>query len=125
MSHITHVRTRIHDREALLQALADLACEAREGRQAGGRTRRPGRERIAVWKRSTHMGTFHRDAPDAPYTLTTERAGGPPDRAFQHRVHQAYARRKILKEARRRNYVVVRESVSADRKIRLVLRKAV
>jgi hypothetical protein len=123
MSHITKVETWISDKEALLETLAELGheCEERctiyyEGRMvtADVAVRRKGRFSIGFLRREEgNVYEMH------AFGLSRSEV-----RAFHDRLYQRYARKKLLKEARKQNFVLVHEKVYEDSRIRLVLRKA-
>ena len=123
MSHITRVKTQITDRDVLLETLKELGYQYEEDcRMCVGRQRpllmdvviREGRGYRIGLKRIKGQGVFK------VYYI-----GISPEqqRQFHNRLLQHYARRKILKEARARNYVLVHERACEGNRVRLVLRR--
>ena len=123
MSHITSVRTEIHDRKVLLQALERLGCSWEEDQVVHYHNDR--RCMDIVLRRSGNRGYgFRRPRAGEPFRMYSWGSGRQRDR-FGQQVFQAYARLKVLAEARKRNFVLVRETVCSGDRIRLVLRKVV
>jgi hypothetical protein len=122
MSHITWVETQIRDKEILLEVLKKLGYACEENVWSGsGRGSSP-LDVVARKGRGFQVGFYRREKEESYMVCYTEDRQAE-YKAFQDKVLQAYAREKILKEARRRNYVLVREQRCEDNRIRLVLRK--
>ena len=100
MSHFTTVRIHVKDREVLQEVLAELnlkdkACREIEQKFLG-----------------THSGDM---ILRGEYRIGLLK--------MKDTILQLYAKKKILKEARQRNYVLVKEKAIKGNKIRLTLRK--
>lgn len=124
MSHITKVKTQIHDRDILLQTLKELGHlyeEDRELRVEGARLLMD----VAVRGPRGFRAGFRRDSDTLPYKIYFLSESSKEHKAFRDAVMQGYAKRKIVKEARRQSYIVASERVCSGNRLRLVLRKAV
>jgi len=122
MSHITHVQTRIYDREVLLQTLKSLGRsygEDREVRYEGRNIRFD----IVLERRGGGCIGFQWDRQDGSYRIAYWGVSPSGSADFQDRLLQQYARNKILKEAGLRNYVLAQEQRCGENRVRLVLRK--
>jgi len=124
MSHITKVKTEIHDRDVLLQTLKELGHLYEEDRELQVEGTRLVMDVAVLGRRGFRVG-FQRDNENRPYKMYFLHVASKEHKAFQDAVMQGYARRKIVKEARRRNYIVASEKVCSGNRLRLVLRKAV
>ena len=122
MSHITRVETKIYDRQILMETLKDLDCRFRENVEIDFEGKRYPTD-IVVWKDGEYRVGFKQGAQDAPYTIRFYGMGRKKGRAFKDRVTQVYAKKKLLAEARRKNYFLVQETRCEGNRIRLVLRK--
>ncbi len=124
MSHITSVETEIHDRRVLVRALERLGCKWEEDQLV--RYHYDRRRMDIVLRNTNNKGVgFMRQGAGEPFRMYCWGSGGDRNRKFGEKVFQEYARLKILEEARKRNYALVRETVCAGDRIRLVLRKVV
>lgn len=122
MSHITQVETWISDKEILLETLGELGheCEERHAIHYEGRIVTAD---VAVWRKGRFSIGFLRREEGNIYEMHAFGLSPSGARAFHDRVYQRYARKKLLKEARKQNFVLVHEKVYKDNRIRLVLRK--
>jgi hypothetical protein len=122
MSHITTVETEIRDREVLVRTLEKLGILWEEDRWV-----RYHHDRLRmdiVIGRSRGAGTgFRRPGPGQAFQMHGWGSGGGGSLAWKGRILQEYARLKVLKEARKRNFGLVQETVCSGNRIRLVLRK--
>ena len=124
MSHITSVETEIHDRRVLVRALERLGCKWEEDQLVRYHNDRR-RMDIVLRNTNTQGVGFGRPRPGEPFRMYNWGSGRDRNRKFEQKVFQEYARLKVLEEARKRNYALVRETVCAGDRIRLVLRKVV
>jgi hypothetical protein len=122
MSHITKVETWISDKEALLETLGELGHEWEERRTIHYEGRIVTAE-VAVRRKGRFNIGFLRGEEGNIYEMHAFGLSPSEARAFRDRLYQRYARRKLLKEARKQNFVLVHEKVYGDNRIRLVLRK--
>jgi hypothetical protein len=121
MSHITTVETRIYDREVLLQALEKLGISWVEDRWVQEHNDRIRMDIVIRGGRGSGTG-FHRPGNGKAFQMHSW--GGKAGNAKRKgKILQEYARIKILKEARRKRYGLVRETVCSGNRIQLVLRK--
>ena len=122
MSHITKVETRIRDREILLETLKELGHSYEENRKL-----RAGRAHlvmdVAIRSRAGFHVGFRREKEDGAYKMYLLDVNAKEYKALRDAVMQRYAKKKIVKEARRRNYIVAEEKVCSGNRLRLVLRK--
>jgi len=122
MSHVTKVKTLIRDREILLETLKELGYSYEENRKL----RREGAKLVmdvAIRGRTGFHAGFRREKEDSPYEMYFLNVRSEKYKGLQDAVMQRYARKKIVKEARRRNYIVADERVCSGNRLRLVLRK--
>ena len=122
MSHTTWVCTQIRDKDVLLDVLKKLGYSCEHNRCLGSGRGSLSLDIVARKGRGFQVG-FYRENIKDPYIAYYRDDIEAEYKAFQGRVLQSYAREKVLKEARRRNYVLVSEQTCADNRIRLVLRK--
>lgn len=122
VSHVTHVQTRIHDREVLLQTLNSLGMRYAEQCEVSFEGRRFRFDILLERPRGCCIG-FEPDERDGSYRIAYCGVNRNASRKFQDTLYQLYARNKILKEAGLRNYVLAREQRCAENRLRLVLRK--
>lgn len=122
MSHITQVETQVYDREVLLQVLEENGYAYEIERIIYFERRSILMDVVVHGARGFHMG-FRRTHPDEAYTILYWDAGPKKFKSIQDKLLQQYARSKVLKEARQRNYVLVREKSLAGNRIQMVLRK--
>jgi len=124
MSHITKVKTQIHDREILLQTLKELGHLYEENRElwVGGANLVMD---VAIRGRTGFNVGFRREQEDRSYKMYFLDVPAQEYKGLRDAVLQRYARKKIVKEARRRNYIVADERVCSGNRLRLVFRKAV
>jgi len=122
MSHITKVETRIIDKEILLATLSELGHDYEEMRAIHFEGRSVP-VNVAVWKKGGFRIGFSRRGDDDVYEMHSFGVSLGEAKAFHDKLHQRYARRKLLKEAERQNFVLIQEKVFKDNRIRLVLRK--
>jgi len=122
MSHITTVETEIRDREILVQALERLGISWEKDQWVQVHLDRIRMDIVIGDARREGMG-FSRRGPGKAYQMHGwgRSLGGNSPR--KGRILQEYARLKVLKEARRRNYGLVEETRCSGNRIRLVLRK--
>ena len=123
MSHVTRVETKIYDRKILLETLKELDFEYREDFKIYFEGKQYPVD-IAVWKGGGFHVGFKQGGRDAPFNIRFYGLGGRESRRFKDRVTQCYARRKLLTEARRKNYFLVQETRCEGNRVRLVLRKS-
>jgi Protein of unknown function (DUF1257) len=122
MSHITKVKTLIRDREILLETLKELGYlyeEKRKLRVGGANLVMD----VAIRGRKKFTVGFRREKEDCPYELYFLSVNTKEYHGLRDAVMQRYARKKIVKEAKRRNYIVADERVCSGNRLRLVLRK--
>ena len=122
MSHVTHVKTRVLDREVLVRTLEALD-EPYEENLTIRRGDRSFRFDIAVRRRGGSCVGFRRCKGDGPYEIVYCETNPGHHRVFQNELLQQYARNKLLLEAARRNYALALEQKCEENRIRLVLRK--
>lgn len=122
MSHITKVETRIRDREILLATLDELGHDYEEMRTIHYEGRNVPMN-VAVWKKGGFRIGFTRRGDDDVYQMHSFGVRPADVKAFHDKLHQRYARKKLLKEALKKNFVLAQEKVYKDKRIRLVLRK--
>ena len=122
MSHITRVETKIYDRQILLETLKELDYRYRENFEVDFEGKRYPTD-IVVWKGGAYSVGFKQGGQDAPFTIRFYGTGRKEGSAFKDRVTQVYAKKKLLAEARRKNYFLVQETRCEGNRIRLVLRK--
>jgi hypothetical protein len=122
MSHITWVCTQIRDKEVLLDVLKKLGYSCEENLSLGSGRGSLCLDVVARKGKGFRIG-FYREKKEEPYMAYYRDDKEAEYKAFQDKVLQSYAREKVLKEARHRNYVLVSEQKCADNRIRLVLRK--
>jgi len=123
MSHITTVATEIRDREVLVQALEQLGVAWAENRWVHGHEGSIRMDILIGNELRAGMG-FGRAGPDLAYVVHSWGRGWGGNSSRRDRILQEYARLKVLKEARRRNYGLVEQTRCSGNRIRLVLRKA-
>lgn len=122
MSHITKVKTLIRDREVLLETLRELGYSYEEKREI----RRGGAKPVmvlAIRGRTRFHFEFRRGEEDSPYEMCFLDVDAKEYKGLRDAIMQQYARKKIVREAGRRNYVVADERVCSGNRLRLVLRK--
>ena len=124
MSHITSVKTEIHDRDILLRTLKKLGCSWAEDQTVLYHNDRRRMDIVLRMEKDRGIG-FRRARAGEPFRMYSWGTVRERDRKFRRRIFQEYARLKVLEEARKRNYALVRETVCAGDRIRLVLRKVV
>jgi hypothetical protein len=122
MSHVTKVKTLICDREILLETLKELGHSYEENRELrmGGVNLVMD---VAIRGRTGFNVGFGREKEDSPYTMYSRDVNTKAYKGLRDAVMQRYARKKIVKEARRRNYIVADERVCSGNRLRLVLRR--
>ncbi|NIO04494.1 MAG: DUF1257 domain-containing protein [Proteobacteria bacterium] len=121
MSHLTMVRTEFKDREILKEVIKKVSLEFREGgiiRQGQQRTEA---DFIVKGPNGSAIG-FSWNAKERAFDAHVT---GNTHKSFLDAIRTAYAREKVLKEGRRRGFVLHQEEKLEGKGIRLVLKKVV
>ena len=125
MSHFTTIRTELRDLDVLLETLEGLGLSSKGGRVVKGFGGNKRQVEVAVYRRGRFLFGFGRVSPSGPYAVTGLKGmlSQPYVQKLLKRIMQDYGRRKVLKEARKRGFALVRQQVSTGGAIRIVLRK--
>lgn len=125
MSHFTTIRTELRDLDILLETLEDLGLSSKGGRVAKGYGGSKRQAEVAVYRSSSFLFRFGRVSPNGPYAVTGLKGvlSRPYVQKLLKKIMQDYGRRKVLKEARKRGFALVRQQVNAGGAMKLVLRK--
>jgi hypothetical protein len=121
MSHVATIKTELYDRGILLETLHDLnlSVSKMEGRDD--------HQTISLLLKGLGRNTirFRKKAMDAAYRIegVVEDLERPEIKKLLDTIRQDYARRKILVEARKKGFALVRQVRTETGEIKLVLRK--
>ena len=126
MSHITKVKTQLKDGPVLKQALRKLGYQVQEGGAVSGthgRRLRYELEFIAS-KKGARIEFTRAHATDDCYEIVADWNN---QRTSKKRIigdiFQEYSCRKLMKTARRKGYAVLKNTVTRDGQIEMILRK--
>ncbi len=79
---------------------------------------------VAIKQKGAFRFGLRQGSEGEAYEMYAFGLGRSEEKTFRERLQRRYARKKLLKEALRRNYVLVDEKIYGDGKIRLVLRRS-
>ena len=124
MSHFTRIRTRLEDREALIQALSDLGYPIEEGPATGysgatapAEVRIPRQDGYSIGFSRTTQGTF-----DVVGDFQMMRDPVDPARLVQD-VTRRYAYHVTRRQLEQQGFALVEEDVSQDGRVHMLLRR--
>ena len=121
MSHVTTIKTELYDRGILLETLHELNLSVSKGEG------RDDHRTISLLLKGLGRNTirFRKKAMDEAYRIegVVEDLERPEIKKLLDTIRQDYARRKILVEARKKGFALVRQVRAETGEIKLVLRK--
>ena len=128
MSHFTRIKTKIVEKELLLNSLLDLGCVCEEGRLVvtgyGGR-KVPVELRASFGQGGSAVG-FSREGEVWECVADWYCVRGMGQEEFLNRLHQRYAYHATVNRLEEQGFsVVAEEAVGTDQSLRLVLRRVV
>ena len=121
MSHVATIKTELYDRGILLETLNELNLSVSKGEG------RDDHRTIGLLLKSLGRNTirFRKKTTDEAFRIegVVEDLERPEIKKLLDTIRQDYARRKILVEARKKGFALVRQVRAETGEIRLVLRK--
>ena len=125
MSHITTIRTEFYDREVLLETLRGLNLTVQEGGRIQGFGGSGKTMDLIVGDKGGARWGFQKDNAKGAYQIEGiwEELNRREVKGLISQIHQGYAQRKVIKEARVRGFSLVNQVRTETGAIKLTLRK--